>query len=304
MNKKILGNALLLLTAFIWGTAFVAQRVGMEDIEPITFNAARMVLAAAMVGATALFMRRKAKERIAKKSAEYQKQYKRNTIIGGICCGSVLTVASILQQAGLVYTTAGKAGFITAMYILLVPIIAQVFLKQKNTLRVWIAVIMGVVGMYLLCITESFSLSYGDALVGLSALFFSLHILCCAYFAMRGNPISISAIQFMTCALISAVFAVIMENPSVDKLISALVPIVYCGIVSGGIGYTLQLVAQRYTDPTIASLLMSMESVFAVIAGVVLLHEQMTIRELAGCLIMAVAIVMVQIPVKNGDGTS
>ena len=299
MNKRILGNALLLLTAFIWGTAFVAQRVGMEDIEPITFNAARMVLAAAMVGATALFMRRKAKERIAKKSAEYQKQYKRNTIIGGICCGSVLTVASILQQAGLVYTTAGKAGFITAMYILLVPMIAQVFLKQKNTLRVWIAVIMGVVGMYLLCITESFSLSYGDALVGLSALFFSLHILCCAYFVVRGNPISISAIQFMTCAIISAVFAVIIENPSVDKLISALVPIVYCGIVSGGIGYTLQLVAQRYTDPTIASLLMSMESVFAVLAGVIILHERMTVRELFGCIIMAAAIVMVQIPAKK-----
>lgn len=299
-NKKLFGNGLLLLTALIWGTAFVFQRVGMESIEPITFNAARMALATIAIGLVAILTQRKGQKSSETRTVEEQKQYKRSTIIGGICCGCFLSLGSILQQMGLVYTTAGKAGFITAMYMLLVPIIGCVLFKKKNTWLVWLSVLLGVVGMYFLCISGEFRLSYGDSLVCICAVFFSCHILCCDYFARRGNPIWISAIQFATATVISSVAAMIAEEPSVAKLVSATIPIIYCGVVSGGIGYTLQIVAQKYTDPTIASLLMSMESVFAVIAGVILLHEHMSIRELSGCVIMLVAIVLVQIPLPKG----
>ena len=335
-NKKMLGNMLLLLTAMIWGTAFVGQRVGMESIEPVTFNAARMALAAVAIGMVSVLTSRKkdnpnsvgsgekeekqitalageeadfnipdeeqdegqdeVKDEVQRAVSDVQRQRRRNTVIGGICCGTFLTAASLFQQVGVVYTTAGKAGFITAMYMLLVPIINFILFKKKNTWLVWTGVLVGVAGMYLLCITDGFSLMYGDTLVCVCALLFSGHILCCDHFVQKGDAIRISAIQFTTAAVISTVIALIAEEPSVQKIVSAAIPILYCGIVSGGIGYTLQMVAQKYTDPTIASLLMSLESVFAVIAGALLLGEHMTARELTGCIVMFAAIVLVQIP--------
>lgn len=304
-NRKMLGNLLLLLTAMIWGTAFVGQRVGMDSIEPVTFNAARMWLAAAAIGLVAVLTGKKSDSQDKKPvsgltdTRDKAQERRKNTIIGGICCGSFLTAASLFQQMGVVYTTAGKAGFITAMYMLLVPIINFVFFKKKNTWLVWTGVLVGVFGMYLLCITDGFSLTYGDTLVCICALLFSGHILCCDHFVQLGNPIRISSIQFATAAVISTIAAFLAEEPSWQKIASAAVPILYCGIVSGGIGYTLQMVAQRYTDPTIASLLMSLESVFAVIAGALLLGERMTARELAGCVIMFAAIVLVQIPLPE-----
>ncbi len=304
-NRKMLGNLLLLLTAMIWGTAFVGQRVGMDSIEPVTFNAARMWLAAAAIGLVAVLTGKKSDSQDKKPVSgrtdprDKAQERRKNTIIGGICCGSFLTAASLFQQMGVVYTTAGKAGFITAMYMLLVPIINFVFFKKKNTWLVWTGVLVGVLGMYLLCITDGFSLTYGDTLVCICALLFSGHILCCDHFVQLGNPIRISAIQFAAAAVISTIAAFLAEEPSWQKIISAAIPILYCGIVSGGIGYTLQMVAQRYTDPTIASLLMSLESVFAVIAGALLLGERMTARELAGCVIMFAAIVLVQIPLPE-----
>ena len=294
-NKRMLGNALLMLTAMIWGTAFVFQRVGMESIEPITFNAARMALAAVAVGAVSAMPIASEKEKLASYTVKECAEYQKNTIIGGICCGTFLAAASIFQQMGVVYTTAGKAGFITAMYMLLVPVINFVFFKKRNSWIVWLAVLLGVVGMYLLCMTEGFSLGRGDTLVCICAVLFSGHILCCDHFVKLGNPIRISAIQFASCTAISSVAALILERPSWDKIVSAIVPILYCGIVSGGVGYTLQIVAQKFTDPTVASLLMSLESVFAVIAGAILLGERMTPRELLGCVIMFAAIVLVQI---------
>ncbi len=319
-NRKLLGNLLLLLTAMIWGTAFVAQRVGMDSIEPITFNAARMWLAAVAIGSAAFLTRRNRQNNRQKrqmpKDSEKQinaggaagavtglgdpaQERRRNTVIGGICCGCFLTAASLFQQMGIVYTTAGKAGFITALYMLFVPILSFILFKKKNTWLVWTGVLIGVIGMYLLCITDDFSLTYGDMLVCICALLFSCHILCCDHFVQLGNPLYISAIQFTTVAVISSVAAFIAEEPSWQKVISAAIPILYCGIVSGGIGYTLQMIAQKYTDPTIASLLMSLESVFAVIAGALLLGERMTARELAGCIIMFAAIVLVQIPLPS-----
>ena len=298
-NRKLIGSGLLLFTAMIWGTAFVFQRVGMTYIEPFTFNAARMALAAVAIGLYAFLPRKSAKHASEARTAEEQRRFHRDTVLGGVCCGSILSIASILQQTGLVYTTAGKAGFITAMYMLLVPIIGFVFFKRKNTWLVWVAILLGVAGLYLLCMTEQLRLSHGDALVCFCALFFSFHILCCDYFVQRGDPLRISAIQFAAATVVSAVAAALFETPSAEKLASAWFPILYCGIVSGGIGYTLQMVAQKYTDPTIASLLMSMESVFAVLAGALLLQEQMSGRELFGCILMFAAIVLVQLPIPK-----
>lgn len=291
----MLGNALLILTAMIWGTAFVFQRVGMERIEPITFNAARMALAAAAVGIVSAAPTRREAGRLSALNKEEIRKYRRNTVFGGICCGTFLAAASIFQQMGIVYTTAGKAGFITAMYMLLVPVINFLLFKKRYSWIVWIAVLIGVAGMYLLCMDGSFSLNRGDTLVCICALLFSGHILCCDHFVKLGNPIRISAIQFASCTVISAVAALILEQPDLGKILSAAIPILYCGLISGGLGYTLQIIAQKFTDPAIASLLMSLESVFAVIAGALILGERMSTRELWGCVIMFAAIVLVQI---------
>ena len=314
-NKQLLGNLLLLLTAMIWGTAFVAQRVGMDSIEPITFNASRMALAAVLVGALAFVLRKKQKkealrpasskrplpageEHIGRNAGESAVTW-RNTLKGGICCGLFLTAGSVFQQMGVVYTSAGKAGFITAMYMLFVPILNYILFKKKNSWLVWLAVLVGVGGMYLLCVKEDFTLTRGDFLVCICALMFSGHILCCDHFVRVAKPIELAAVQFATAAVVSAVTALLLETPGWDGIASAAVPIIYCGVVSGGIGYTLQIVAQKYTDPAIASLLMSLESVFAVIAGAVLLGEQMSFRELLGCVIMFAAIILVQVPLPG-----
>ena len=314
-DKKMLGNLLLLLTSMIWGTAFVFQRVGMDSIEPVTFNAARMTLAAAMVGLLAFGLRRRKLKDVSKQTdavtevcgttentpmqARERKSQWNRTWKGGICCGLFFTAGSVFQQMGVVYTTAGKAGFITAMYMLLVPILNFLLFKKKNSWLVWLAVFMGVSGMYLLCVKEDFTLTRGDILVCICALMFSGHILCCDYFVKLAGAVELAAIQFATAAVASAVIAAVTENPNWAGIMAAAVPILYCGVVSGGIGYTLQIVAQKFTDPTIASLLMSLESVFAVIAGAVLLGEQMSSRELLGCVVLFAATILVQIPLPE-----
>ncbi len=292
-RRRMLGNALLILTALIWGTAFVAQRVGMDSIEPLTFTASRMVLAAVAVGLLAFLMGRKAKPRAD------AAQVSKNSLLGGLCCGFFLATATIFQQMGLVTTTAGKAGFITALYMLLVPIFGFVLFRKKNSWLVWLAVLIGVGGMYLLCVNEGFSLTRGDAMCCVCAVLFSGHILCCDHFAPRANPLRMSAIQFATAAVLSGIAAFVAEQPSWAKVASAAVPILYCGLMSGGVGYTLQIIAQRWTDPTIASLLMSLESVFALLGGAVLLGERMSQREMLGCAIMFLAIVLVQVPLPG-----
>lgn len=291
-NKRLLGSLLLLFTAMIWGMAFAFQRSGMGRIGPAAFNAVRMALAALAVGAFA-FCRRAAARR---RGGEETQERDRATLPGGLCCGAFLASASIFQQLGLVWTTAGKAGFLTAMYMLLVPVIEALLFRRRHGARVSLAVAMGVAGLYLLCIRESLSLTRGDALELVCALLFAGHILCCAHFAPRGDPVAIAAIQFAVASLASAVMAAFTETASLSGIAAAAVPILYCGLVSGGLGYTLQIVAQKYTDPTVASLLMSLESVFAVLGGALLLGERMSPREILGCLVLFAAIVLVQLP--------
>ena len=301
----MLGGILLFITAMIWGTAFVFQRVGMENIEPISFTASRMLLAAVAVGALALGIRKKDNgdpaSSSSRMSAEQKRQYNRQTALGGVCCGFFLATASVAQQMGLVTTTAGKAGFITAMYILLVPVLGFVLFRKKNSLLVWLAVLIGVFGMYLLCVTEGFRLTRGDTLVVICAILFSFHILSCDHFVQRGDPLMISALQFLTCFLLTAVFALLLEDPTWNRIRSAAVPILYCGLISGGIGYTFQMIGQKYTDPAVASLIMSLESVFAVLGGAVILHERMSMREAAGCIVLFLAIILAQLPSPKKD---
>ena len=280
-NKKTLCSLLLLFTAMIWGTAFAFQRAGRGAIEPFSFVAARMALSAAAVGIPAFFLKRRRAGRDAS-DPEQEREKRRGTLLGGLCCGLFLGAASLFQQTGVFYTTAGKAGFITAMYMLLVPILELLLFRKRHGALVWGAVALGVAGLYLLCVKEGFSLARGDALVCVCALLFAGHILCCGRFAPHADPLALSAIQFAAAALLAA--------------LAALWPILYCGLVSGGLGYTLQMIAQRHTDPTVASLLMSLESVFAVLAGALLLSERMSGREILGCALMFAAILLVQLP--------
>ena len=302
MSKKMIGNIMLTITAFIWGISFVFQRKGMEYIEPLTFAASRLVLAALAVMIVAFIMDMRERKHPAgpvRTEAEAE-SYKKNTIMGGVLAGLCLTGAGAFQQMGVVYTTAGKAGFITALYMMLVPVINFLFFKKKNTWLVWLGVVTGVVGLYLLCMTDkSFSVTKGDGLILICSVFFALHILVCDHFAPLGNPVKISAIQFITACLCTWVLALLWEEPTWAKIVSAAVPIAYCGVMSGGVAYTLQILAQRDTDPTVAALILSLESVFAVIGGAIMLHERMSPRELIGCLVMFIAIILVQIPLPE-----
>ncbi|MBR4993117.1 MAG: DMT family transporter [Lachnospiraceae bacterium] len=298
-NKRRLGNILLLITAVIWGTAFVSQRAGMDKIEPMTFAASRMILSLVFVSILSIFYAKRDRKKLENMTAEEKKAHKKSTFIGGILCGLCLGSASILQQMGMVYTEAGKAGFITALYILIVPVINAFIFKKKNGKRVWLAVFLGLIGLYLLCVTDGFTLTKGDLLVMGCALIFTGHILSADHFAPMGNPIMMSAIQFVVASIMALAGALIFETPSFEGILSAALPIIYCGIMSGGVGYTLQIIAQRYTEPTVASLLMSLEAVFAVLAGAILLGERMSAKELIGCAIMFTAIILVQLPVKT-----
>jgi len=290
-NRKLLGNILLLITTAIWGTAFAFQRMGMDSIEPATFSAVRMLLAA--VAVTPLVFLGKGKEITDKRA------YRKNTFVGGILCGLCLGTATIFQQVGIVQTSAGKAGFITAMYMLLVPVINLILFRKKSPAVVWIAVLIGIIGMYLLCINEEFSLSRGDALVSVCALVFSFHIICTDHFVQNANPVGMSVIQLYVTALLSAVVAAFTENPSWNDVRAAIIPILYCGLGSGAIGYTLQIVAQKFTEPAVASLLMSLEAVFAVLGGTLILGEKMTTREAIGCMVMFIAVILAQIPSRK-----
>ena len=300
--KKMTGkNTLMLfLTAFIWGTAFVAQSVGMDYIGPFTFTCVRSLIGGIFLIPCICFLD---KWRAKNDGAERQKkadrkEEKKNVILGGICCGLALCVASNLQQIGIQYTTVGKAGFITALYIVLVPIFG-IFLKKKAGVRIWISVAISVAGLYLLCITDKLVLAKGDILVLLCAVIFTIHILVIDYFSPKADGVKMSCIQFLVCGILCMIPTILFEHPELYSILQAWKPIAYAGILSCGVGYTLQIVAQKNTDPTVASLLLSLESVFSVLAGWVILGETLSPRELFGCSLVFAAVILAQLPERR-----
>lgn len=312
MNGKLKYNLLLMLAAFIWGGAFVAQSVGMDYIGPFTFNCVRSILGSLILLPVIWFVDRQKKEsgksggdeeradetgNSTVLSAEQKKQERKTLLVGGLCCGVVLTFSTSLQQIGLIYTSAGKAGFITALYILIVPLIG-VFLGKKVGMKTWIGVALAVAGMYLLCIKEGFSISYGDFMVLLCAVAFAIHILVVDHFSPKVDGIKLSCVQFFVCGVLCAFPMFLSEHPQMEQIREAWITIAYAGILSSGVAYTLQIVTQKHLKPVVASLLMSLESVFAALTGWLVLHEGLTGKELAGCVLMFAAIILAQLPEK------
>lgn len=283
---------LLLLAAIIWGIAFVAQTVGMDYVRPFTFNGVRCLLGAVvLLPVIYLFDKKKTVE-------EKEKEDKKALWIGGVLCGLCLCTASSLQQIGLQYTTAGKAGFLTALYIILVPIFG-LFFKKKCSPFVIGSIVLATVGLYLLSIKEGFYIEKGDIYVMICAVIFSLHILTIDYFSPKCDGVKLSCVQFLVSGVIATVVALVIERPEWSQIMAAWLPIAYAGILSCGVAYTLQIIGQKGMNPTVASLVLSLESVVSVLAGWVLLNQSLSARELVGCVIMFIAIILAQLNFKS-----
>lgn len=305
---------MLMLTAFIWGSSFVAQKSGMDLIGPMAFNGIRTLIGGIVLIPAIMFLNNlKAKRNLQspdsmnEASPEDKQKEKKLLIIGGICCGIALMIASNLQQIGIFYTTAGKAGFITALYVVLVPI-CGLFLGKKVRPVIWLCVLASAIGLYLLCMPADGGFGHinkGDLLILLCALCFTGHILIIDYFSPKVDGVKLSCIQFFVAGILSIILmfpgdpALGFDLPTLGTLLDSWLPILYAGVMSCGVAYTLQIVAQADTDPTVASMILCLESVFAVIAGMIILKESMSLREITGCIIMFAAIVVSQLPAKE-----
>ena len=293
MNRNIRQTFFPLLTAFIWGTAFTAQSMVTEHLGPLTFNAVRNVVAALALLALDLISARVVKGR--RSLFQLSRAEWKRLLLGGSLCGLMLILASTVQQIGIADTSAGKTGFITAMYIVIVPLLG-LFQGKRPRLLLWISVAVAAGGLYFLCVTESFTVAPSDLVVLLCALLYAGHILVVDHFGAELDGIQMSCIQFFTAMVLAGAGTFAIETPSWHALSLCLGPILYCGLLSSGVGYTLQILAQKDANPTVVSLLLSMESVFAVLGGAVILHERMGGREIFGCVLMMIAVVLAQLP--------
>ena len=292
-RRGVPGEISLLLAAVIWGGAFVAQSLGGDSLGALSFNAARSLIGAlALLPVIAWSDRRRGTSRP-------RGRERRLLWLGGTLCGLCLTLAVNLQQVAIAWTDAagranvGKIGFLTAMYIVLVPILS-LFLKKRAGANVYVGILLALAGMYLLCVKEGFALGGGDVYALLAALMFALQIIVVDLFAPRVDNIRLSALQFLVCGVLSGVLAVCTEPQSARAYWDAALPVLYTGVFSSGVGYTLQIIGQRRCRPQMASLLMSMESVFSAVFGFLILHQKMTGRELLGCALMLAAVCLAQ----------
>ncbi len=283
-------NIFAILAAIIWGSAFVAQKIGAADVPPLTFNAARSLLAVIVLSVVAFIMMK-----IKKSKGECAPVNKAKVVLGGFCCGFFLTLATFFQQASLSEESAGKAGFVTALYIVIVPILG-VFLKKHIPLTVWLGVLLAMVGLYFLCVSDGFVLVKSDIFLILCAFMFAIQIMFIDYFVAFVDGVLLSLAQFITMMVLSAGAAFFTETVTFASLKAAFLPILYLGVFSSGIAYTLQILAQKDSNPTVISLLMSLESVFSVIASALLLKTWLSSRETFGCILMLVAVILAQIP--------
>ena len=287
-------NLFAVLAALIWGTSFVAQSVGAGYVEAFTFNAARSAVATVFLLVLCSILRR-GRVKAGKPAAVGTR---RDLMLGGLCCGTALAVSATLQQKGLESTSSGKAGFITALYIVLVPI-AGLLLKKRPPKAIWLSVALAVAGLYCLCITEEFSITQGDFYVMLCAFGFAIHILVIDYFTQKVDGVELSCAQFFVVTVISSVGMLLTETPTLAGILGSMIPILYVGIFSSGVAFTLQILAQKDSDPTVISVLLSLESVFAVIAGAIILGDRMSGKEYFGCVLVMIAVILAQLPDKK-----
>ena len=306
MIKNFKGSIMLLITSIIWGTAFVAQSEGMNYVEPFTYNAMRTLLGGVVLIPVMILFRFSDKRNGKEKSSCSLK----NTVIGGICCGIALFIASSFQQAGIAQTTAGKAGFVTALYIVIVPMIG-IFLHKKMPLRMWLFIAIALAGFWLLCIKQDIGISSGDLLVFFGAIFFAVHITVIDYFNQKNTDgvlmsciqfftagllmVKMSCIQFLVCGILTAIPALIFEHPQLSAFKGAWGSILYAGVMSCGVAYTLQILGQKHTNPTLATMLMCLESVFAALSGWLILGEKLSIKEFIGCILIFAAVILAQL---------
>lgn len=278
------GEVLLFIAAFIWGSAFVAQSVAMDAIEPWTFNFMRSIVAVLTLSVFIPF---------SKETKDTNRENQKRFIHGGIICGIFLTAASILQQFGISLTTAGKAAFITALYVVLVPVFGAI-MGKKVKMNIWVSAALAAAGLYFLSMNGGFSLERADILLIGCAICFALQIMAVDHYSSYGSGMKLSLIQFTTMSVISFFPMVFFEHPSISNIIDAVIPILYTGVFSSGVAYTFQIIGQKNTAPAIASIIMSFESVFAALSGFVILHETLSGRELLGCGLMLSAIILAE----------
>lgn len=309
-THKLRNTFFLFLTAMIWGAAFVAQSVSMDYIGPFTFICLRSVIGGLFLIPVIIVLdgiRKKSQNESADvvnsenilhiETEEKQRlSWKNKQLIeGGIVCGIFLFFANCFQQTGIQYTTVGKAGFITTFYIIIVPLIGLFFKKYCGILT-WIGVVIALAGLYFLCITQKLTIQRGDALILCCSVLYAGQILAIDHYNPFVDGVKMSCIQFLTGGILGAVFMLLFENPSIAMILSAAGPILYTGIMSTGVGYTLQIVGQKGLNPTVAALILSLESVFSALSGYLFLHQVLTTRELIGCALMLIAIVLAQLP--------
>lgn len=278
-------NLLLLLTAAIWGLAFVAQRIGAQYVESFTFNGIRFALGSLSLVPLLL---------LTKKSEQTTEIKPASNLTAGVIAGIILFIASSLQQIGLVETSAGKAAFITGLYIVIVPLLG-IFLKQRIQLNTWAGVIIATIGLYFLSVTESFSIVRADLFELVGAFFWAIHILLIDLFIKKADPIKLSFVQFVTCSVLSIVTALFYENIILSNLTKAIIPILYGGVFSVGIAYTLQAIGQKHAKPSHAAIILSLEAVFASLGGLIILNENLGFRGYMGCLLMMTGMLLSQV---------
>ncbi|PID82484.1 MAG: EamA family transporter [Clostridiales bacterium] len=292
-KNSLFGSFLLLIASFIWGTAFVAQSVAMDHLGPFTFGGVRYLLSFFTVLPIAIYTSKKRSEiKITKRSA-----------IGGTLCGVFLFAGATFQQFGILYSTVSKAGFITTLYIVIVPIISAFVFKNKVAKKTVIAVIIAVVGFYLLTMSSQFVISLGDVLLFIGSIFWALQIITIDRVVRHEDPLVLLIIEFSVTSILSFVFALLFESITISSIVNAIGPILYAGILSGGIAFSFQMFGQRTTEPVIASLIMSLESVFASLGGVILLSEVLSTKEIIGCILIFVAIILAQVKIKKKKPT-
>ncbi len=300
--NKLKGNMIMLFISFIWGVSFIAQSKGVESISPIAFNGIRCMLGALVLIPVILLIDKTKKA----KKIEVLK-FDKTLLTGGILCGILLCIATTLQTAGMVYTSPGKSGFLTALYMVIVPIIG-IFMGKKPGKAVLISVIIAVAGLYLMCIDSEISVNIGDIMTIICAFVFAGHILVIDHFSPKVDGVKLAFTQFFVCGVINLIWMLFDGVPSLSSVSDCLSSIAYSGIMSCGVAYTLQIIGQKYTDPTSASILMSLESVFATLSTVVLIYlgwdltgGLLTMREIFGCVLMFVAIILVQLPERKKE---